>query len=396
VVGAGGSFATPVTAVTEHDPLAFANSLSAKLAARSRHVCALLGAGAARACGLPDVAELEKNVAAKLTGAQAAAFTELLDGRNLEQALSRLRRIHALVGGGGQTIDGLTGDAAAVLDRAICREIVAELDLAVANLEPMLRFAAWIARADYHLPLEIFTVNYDLLTETALEKMRVPYFDGFVGAFRAPFRTDLVEAAPTDAESWLPSFLARLWKLHGSVSWEWEEKEVVRLGRAVEDTEAAAIYPSDTKYDESRRVPFVVLHDRLRRALNHPETLMIVSGYSWSDDHLNEVIFDAARHRPRSEIVAFAHSTIPDALVERAGTMPNVQAVTGDEAILGGIRGSWKANAAPPADVWAADKLALRDFRHLAAFLARSSPPLGELEARLADVLASAAKGASA
>jgi hypothetical protein len=386
-----------VTAVTEHDPLAFANSLSAKLAARSRHVCALLGAGAARACGLPDVARLEKNVAAQLTGGQAAAFKDLLVGRNLEQGLSRLRRIHALVQGSAQTVDGLTGDAAQELDRAICREIVAELDLAKADLEPMLMFAAWVARADYHLPLEIFTVNYDLLIETALEKLRVPYFDGFVGAFRAPFRTDLVEAAPADAGSWLPSFLARLWKLHGSVSWEWDEQgEVVRLGRAVEDTEAAAIYPSDMKYDESRRVPFVVLHDRLRRALNHPETLMIVTGYSWSDDHLNEVIFEAARHRQRSEIVAFAHSAIPDVLAERAETMPNLQVVTGEEAILSGIRGTWKAKAPPPAEVWTADELALRDFRQLAAFLARSSPPLGELEARLADVLASAAKGAGA
>jgi hypothetical protein len=387
----------PLTAVAEHDPLSFANSLSAKLATRSRHVCALLGAGAAHACGLPDVAGLEKGVAAGLDGQQAVAFEALVHHRNLEQGLSRLRRIHMLVEGSGQEVDGMTSDAAQDLDRAICRAIVTELDLAKANLDPMLRFAAWVARADYHLPLEIFTVNYDLLIETALEKLRAPYFDGFVGALRAPFRTDLVEAAPTDAESWLPSFVTRLWKLHGSVSWEWEERaEVVRLGRAVEESQAAAIYPSDTKYDESRRVPFVVLHDRLRRALHHPETLMIVTGYSWSDDHLNEVIFDAARHRPRSEIVAFAYSAIPDALAERAATTPNLQAVTGDEAILGGLRGPWKEKDAPPDDVWAGDQLVLRDFRRLATFLARSSPPLGELESRLAEVLAKAAKNAGA
>ena len=218
-------------------------------------------------------------MATKLAGKQAAGFKALVDGRSLEQGLSRLRRIYALVEGSGQTVDDLTGDEAKELDRAICRAIVAEVDVAKADLEPMLRFAAWVGRADYHLPLEVFTVNYDVLIETALERLRVPYFDGFIGAFRAPFRTDLVEAAPADVESWLPSFMARLWKLHGSVSWEWEEEaEVVRLGRAVEDTQAAAIYPSDTKYDESRRVPFVVLHDRLRRALHHPETLMIVTG----------------------------------------------------------------------------------------------------------------------
>jgi hypothetical protein len=53
--------------------------------------------------------------------------------------------------------------------------------------------------------------------------------------------------------------------------------------------------PSDAKYEESRRVPFVVLHDRLRRALQQPETLVIIAGYLFSDDDLNELIFDAAR-----------------------------------------------------------------------------------------------------
>jgi hypothetical protein len=165
-----------LTAVTEHDPLAFANSLSAKLATRSRHVCALLGAGAARACGLPDVAGLENGVQAALTGEQATAFKELLHSRNLEQALSRLRRIHALVDGTGQKVDNLSGSDAQQLDYAICSAIVAELDITTADLEPMLKFAAWAARANYHLPVEIFTLNYDLLTETALEKLRVPYF----------------------------------------------------------------------------------------------------------------------------------------------------------------------------------------------------------------------------
>jgi hypothetical protein len=103
----------------------------------------------------------------------------------------------------------------------------------------------------------VFTVNYDLLIETALEKLGVAYFDGFVGALHARFRTDLVEATSADSEAWLPSFLMRLWKLHGSVNWAWEtpgRADVVRLGSAVATGEVAAIYPSDTKYDESRAV----------------------------------------------------------------------------------------------------------------------------------------------
>jgi hypothetical protein len=379
--------------VSGHDVIAFANSLSSKLATRSRHVCALLGAGTSKACGLPDVATLEKHVAGRLEGEDRETFERLLDGRNLEQVLSRLRRITVLVEG-DDSVDGLSGADSARLDASICRLIVEGLRVEDAALGPVLSFAAWSARADYGHPLEIFTVNYDLLLETALEQLGVPYFDGFVGVLRGRFRTDLVEAGPSDGEPWLPRFLARLWKLHGSVNWAWETcagAEVVRLGTAVDAGTPAAIYPSDTKYEESRRVPFLVLQDRLRRALNQPETLMLVSGYSWADDHLNELLFNAATRRPRSEIVAFCYSEIPSVLADRALYTPNLQAVTGTEAILGGVRAAWmEPEDDVPSDLWAEDKMALCDFAQLASFLARSSSPHDVLESRLSDLLAQA------
>lgn len=53
-----------------HEVTPFANAVSAKLAARSRHVCVFLGAGAARACGLPDIAELRDKVLTALDADQ--------------------------------------------------------------------------------------------------------------------------------------------------------------------------------------------------------------------------------------------------------------------------------------------------------------------------------------
>jgi hypothetical protein len=168
----------------EHDPLNFITSLGAKLATRSRHVCAFLGAGASRACGLPDVPELQKRVLEKLNKADQKALAAQLSGRNLEQALSRLRRIAALLSD-KQTIDGLTATEAVNLDKSICKAIVGELDIANAKLAPAVMFAAWIARSKYHLPIELFTINYDLILESALETLGVPYFDGFIGVLKA-------------------------------------------------------------------------------------------------------------------------------------------------------------------------------------------------------------------
>jgi hypothetical protein len=332
-----------------------------------------------------------------LVGNQHTAFEGQLSGRNLEQALSRLRRIATLLDEATGQVDGLTAQEATDLDRAVCRLIVGALNLADADMAPMLRFAAWVARADYHLPVELFTVNYDLLLETALESLSVPYFDGFTGALRARFRTELVEASAGDADDWLPSFLVRLWKLHGSVHWAWENgrgTEVVRLGVPVTDSEPAAIYPSDAKYDQSRRVPFLVLQDRFRRALHQPETLMLISGYSFGDAHLNEMLFDAVRRRPRSELVAFCFGDIPDILIERASVTPNLQAVARHEAILGGVRADWEPLKDATPDLWGDGGVALGDFASLASFLARSSPPQGELEAQLSELLAKAAANA--
>ncbi|MGH3273029.1 MAG: SIR2 family protein [Streptosporangiaceae bacterium] len=377
-----------------HQVMSFANGLSAKLAARSRHVCVFLGAGASCACGLPDVSGLQALVVDGLVGDRRAAFERQLAGRNLEQALSRLRRIAALLDGTDSQVDDLTARDAADLDRAVCQLIVGALKLADADLAPMLRFAAWVARADYHWPGELFTVNYDLLLETALESLGVSYFDGFTGSLRARFRTELVEATAGDTNDWLPSFLVRLWKLHGSVHWAWESgrrTEVVRLGAPVTDSEPAAIYPSDAKYDQSRRVPFLVLQDRFRRALQQPETLMLISGYSFGDAHLNEMLFDAARRRPRSELVAFCFGEIPEILITHASLTPNLQVIGRHEAILGGIKADWEPPKDATPDLWGDDGMALGNFANLASFLARSSPPQGELEAQLTELLAKAA-----
>jgi len=349
-----------------------------------------LGAGASRASGLPDVATLQEKILESLEEDNRAAFEAQLADRNLEQALSRLRQIAALISG-AETVDGLTREKAQAVDADVCRCIIGLLGLETADLSPALQFAAWVARADYRLPVEIFTVNYDLLLETALEHLETPYFDGFAGSLRARFRTDLVEAVPGETSAWLPSFVARLWKLHGSVNWLRgdDESGIVRTGGPAVDGNPAAIYPSDTKYIDSRRVPFVVLHDRLRRALVEPETLVLVAGYSWGDQDLNEIFFDAASRRQRSEFLAFCYPAIPDVLAERALTTPNLQAVAPSEAVLGGLRGGWATPDPVPADdIWNDGELALPDYRSLSKFLARSSPPHPESEARLAEALA--------
>lgn len=356
-----------------HDPQHVAAEFSAKLAARSRHVCFLTGAGTSRSAGLPDLAGLEAAVAARVPDEVKPRVASLLEGRNLEEALSRLRRIASLVAPDG-AFDGFDLASASVTDAAMCAAIIAEVTDADADLTAFLDFGSWAAGDYYRSPIEVFTVNYDSLVERGLEAVSALYFDGFVGALRGQFRPELVEAIPPKSVDGLPASFVRLWKLHGSITWAIEttsdgHRSVVRLGSPVGAGEAAAIYPSEEKYDASRRVPFVVLMDRFRRALEEPETLLVVSGYSFGDQHLNEVVFDAARRRPRSETVVCCFGDLAPAAAEIATRVRNVAVLGAKEAIIGGVRGAWVPLDHDVLDVWADGKFLLGDFAHLAHFL---------------------------
>lgn len=126
-----------------HDIAGFAAGLSAKLATRSRHVCTFFGAGTSKACGLPDVAQLTENILAGLEGEQLESFRRITSSRNLEQALSRLRRIQAVVEG-DDVVDGLSKEQAKALDLAVCRLIIGGLSAVEAEMESVDKLAAWV------------------------------------------------------------------------------------------------------------------------------------------------------------------------------------------------------------------------------------------------------------
>lgn len=356
------------------DPIEFARDLGAKLASRSRHVCLFLGAGTSKACGLPDLRGLQEAVLERLEEPDTEKARGLFEGRNIEEVLSRLRRIAALLEG-DESLGGFSVDEAVSLDARICRAIAESVDISEAELEPFVRLGSWVARSDYVRAVEMFTVNYDLLPEAGLEAVGVPFFDGFVGSLSARFRADLVEPVDPTSSTLPPAGFTRLWKLHGATNWSWDQfgdhREIVRKGSVIPG-EMVAIYPSEEKYEESRRMPFVVLMDRFRRALAEPETLFLVSGYSFSDEHLNEMFFDAATRHPRSEVDVFFFEDVPEPVKTRAMRTPNLIVSSPDGVIRGGIEKVW-AGEEPLSDVWDGKRFLLGDFGHLASFLSKGA-----------------------
>lgn len=362
-----------------HNPEGEITRLIEKLSDRRRHVAFLLGAGTGCAGGLPDLSGLTMAVGEQLEEADRSDFAQLAEGRNLEEILTHLRLVTAALAGSDEQVFGLSADRALYLDRRICSTIAAVIVGSETDEQHHVRFATWLAGAQYDRPVEIFTTNYDLLVEDGLEEVGIPYFDGFLGVFRGRFRTDLVDEEVSGPRVRLPAGWVRLWKLHGSVSWVVEDldeegrRSVIRVAgaEAINPEKVLAIYPSLEKYEESRRLPFVALADRFRRSLATPDSLFLVCGYSFGDQHVNELLFDAIRLHARSEVVATFYAEIPDAVATKACELPNLTVFGSHEAIVSGVRAQW-AEPSDPSIPWNDDGLRLGDFAALSQLLVRT------------------------
>jgi len=208
------------------------------------------------------------------------------DGRenvNVEDMLSHIRALRVVAGKEGAR--GLKEVDLDKLDSKICQTIQELADKVLPKTgTPYHHVAAWVDATGREKPIEVFTSNYDLLMEQAFEDCRVPYFDGYAGSRKPFFDIRAME------EDKLPPRWARLWKLHGSINWYQDSERGVIRGASNESSLKRVIHPSHLKYEESRRMPYLAMMDRLRAFLKQPSSVLVLCGYSFRDDHINEVI----------------------------------------------------------------------------------------------------------
>jgi hypothetical protein len=296
---------------------------------------------------IPDIQRLTAHVDneigknADLSPHYAKLMARLAAGEkapNIEEVLSYTRNLGDVVRHG--EIDGMTKATLDDIDREICRIITRCVNASLpADNTPYHQLATWVKGIARINPVEVFTPNYDVLIEQAFESRKTPYFDGFVGAKQAFFDLAAMETDP------LPPRWARLWKLHGSINW-WRttEDEVVRRETGNDD-DRQMIYPSHLKYDQSRRMPYLAMLDRLREFLAKGQAVLITCGYSFSDQHLNEVITTGLRANPTA--ICFALMFGPRAqyveALAHAKAQPNLSVLAEDGAVLGASERDWHA-----------------------------------------------------
>lgn len=386
----------------KHDPKKELDEIRNQLS-YSKRLGLFFGAGTSKSIGMSDINSLTANVEASLKGIDKDNFgkvksclpDDVCKNKNIEEILNQLRLIRQITFEKPSSSFGeISGEVAKKLDIKICNKIydILSSEEEKADLSIPKKFVAWLNWLSRDFAKEIFTTNYDLIFEKALESLLVPYFDGFVGSHEPFFLAESLEkntSSDTPPSSWI-----RLWKLHGSLGWFWKPYDggklnrIVRLGsnaKTTSDYEEIVIYPSREKYESSRKQPFISYFDRLKSFLNDGERLFLINGYSFSDDHINSQIFDSLRQNNRLHIMAFFHSdqTI-NRLIESERNYPNLSAYGAKKAIINGIVGEWNKNGLDDfsKQFWdeKKDKLTLGDFKELVNFLLICSGKKEKLE----------------
>lgn len=357
--------------ISSHDALKLLADFRDHLARHDKPIAFFFGAGTSCAVRVPSKADAAKSeslvpAVAALTaiakadaGALGAPFGKawtaiekqcqaVSHDPNVENILSRVRMMLSAIGD-GDTLAGLKKAEIEKLEECVRKTIarVVTPDLSrISGTFPHRKFSRWLVKSARQKPVEIFTVNYDILIEHGLEAERIPVFDGFVGSYQPFFNPDSLrrpEAAP--GANW-----ARLWKMHGSVTWQRIQQDGrSRVVRGQPDPAGEMIYPSFQKYDESRQQPYSAFTDRLTRFLEQDDALLIVAGFSFSDEHINNLIFGALENRPRTHAYALQFDELPETseLVKRSLQRPNMIVVSPQTGIVGGRRAAWAPVESP-------------------------------------------------
>lgn len=356
-----------VGAADFHDPLQCVNQLRQFLAADKLSIGFFLGAGCATAVRteqggnlqplIPDINGLTDAVASHASGSVKCgkAFAHLIntfqeDGEsspNIEAMLNRVRALRDVAG--STAVRGMTFNDLDSLDRVLCRSIADIVARDLPNdMTPYHALARFVGAHRYPFS-ELFTTNYDLLMEQALEANRVAYFDGFIGASRPFFDQRAIE------EDLLPRRWARLWKLHGSINWRFNKKSkaIFRSREKSDDDIELLIHPSHRKYDESRRMPYFVMMDRLRNFLSKEQkpVALVILGYSFSDEHINEIIVEGLKTNPSAAAFALHRGNLAKygTVASLAAGNANLSVYARDGAIVRRRKANWMAR--PTTDV---------------------------------------------
>jgi hypothetical protein len=168
----------------------------------------------------------------------------------------------------------------------------------------------------------VFTTNYDLAIEWAAEALNLQVINGFSGLHLrsfSPHNFDLgFRNIKAQGEARFGTYNIYLGKLHGSLSWQLNDDELVIeesayslkqvyddfLNGKTQSIDKLLVYPGVSKYFQTTGFVFSEVFRRFSEFLSSSHSALIINGYSFRDNHLNRLL-KSALHNPTLQIVIF-------------------------------------------------------------------------------------------
>lgn len=174
------------------------------------------------------------------------------------------------------------------------------------NIENYQRFYRKTALRNKDLSrINVFTTNNDLFNETALDSLNIHYINGFNGGLNRYFNPALFnytfsKRMDTSIDKFEPvENMVHLYKIHGSINWIEDTKNANTFFKIKETFNPkkgennVLVYPTPTKQNKSLGSPYVEMFREFQRKLLEPLSVLFVIGYSFSDEHVNNIIYQA-------------------------------------------------------------------------------------------------------
>lgn len=176
------------------------------------------------------------------------------------------------------------------------------------------RFYKKLVLRDRSLPRPwVFTTNYDHFSELAMDRLGIPYANGFSGVVErrfnpASFRYALAEQLDVASRKWTAvDAFVYLCKLHGSVTWTEDDHGLFPIREVWPPAPAnqMMIYPTPAKQNSSLGSPYADLFREFQSRIVREQSVLITAGYAFGDEHLNNIIYQALTI-PTFRLVIFA------------------------------------------------------------------------------------------
>ena len=186
----------------------------------------------------------------------------------------------------------------------------------------------------------VFTTNYDLFNETAMDRLGLPYANGFSGVIErrfnpATFRYALAEQLDLTSRKWsaVDGFVY-LCKLHGSISWTEDDHGLfpIRETAGPQDSRKVMIYPTPAKQNSTLGSPYADLFREFQSRIVREQSVLFTMGYAFGDEHINNIIYQALTI-PTFRLVIFVDPTLRGEIAKlRALEDPRIWIIGSDEA----------------------------------------------------------------